>query len=81
MKVLSMFSIFEFVLRKIILTLIKGYQLLVSPLLGNCCRFTPTCSNYCQIAVEKYGVTKGLIKGFKRLAKCHPFHSGGIDLP
>lgn len=81
MIVLQMSNIFGFVIKKIILELIKIYQLLVSPLLGNCCRFTPTCSNYCQIAIEKYGITKGLIKSFKRVAKCHPFHAGGVDLP
>jgi len=43
------------------------------------CRFTPTCSEYTYQAVEKYGVVKGLILGFKRIIRCHPFSKGGHD--
>jgi len=58
----------------IFIKLIKGYAYLVSPLLGNNCRFTPTCSAYAMQAIEKYGVLKGLALGIKRLSKCHPWN-------
>ncbi len=43
------------------------------------CRFTPTCSEYTYQAVEKYGVTKGLYLGLKRILRCHPWNKGGFD--
>lgn len=61
------------------LFLIKLYQRLVSPLLGNHCRFVPSCSNYTYEAVEKYGFLKGIALGGRRMLRCHPFHEGGID--
>jgi putative membrane protein insertion efficiency factor len=66
-------------MKKIVLLLIHLYQLAVSPFLGQCCRFAPTCSEYAKEAVEKHGLLKGLWLTVKRLAKCHPLHSGGID--
>jgi len=60
---------------------IKFYQKTISPLLGHCCRFYPSCSEYCYQAIEKYGTIKGIIKGFKRILRCHPWNKGGIDLP
>ncbi len=45
------------------------------------CRFTPTCSEYTYMAVEKYGVVKGLWKGLKRIIRCHPWSKGGVDYP
>lgn len=59
--------------------IIKGYQVIFSPWFFNSCRFTPTCSNYAIEAIEKYGSAKGTWFAVKRLMKCHPFHSGGID--
>jgi putative membrane protein insertion efficiency factor len=59
--------------------LARAYQVGLSPLLGPCCRFTPSCSDYFIEAVEKHGV-RGLRLGVKRLLKCHPFHAGGVDL-
>jgi putative membrane protein insertion efficiency factor len=44
-----------------------------------CCRFYPSCSKYMMGCIERHGVAKGLLLGFIRLAKCHPFHPGGID--
>ncbi|HZT28298.1 MAG TPA: membrane protein insertion efficiency factor YidD [Bryobacteraceae bacterium] len=58
---------------------LRIYQLVVSPLLPSACRFYPTCSQYMREAVEKHGVAKGVWMGLKRLAKCHPFHEGGLD--
>ena len=61
------------------LFLIRLYQRFVSPLLGNHCRFVPSCSNYTYEAVVKYGFLKGIALGGKRMLRCHPFHEGGID--
>ena len=63
------------VLKKMIL----GYQYVISPYVGICCRFEPTCSHYTMQAIDKHGLVKGLFLGIGRLLKCHPFHSGGLD--
>jgi len=68
-------------IRWFFLKLIKLYQLLLSPLLGSRCRFSPTCSDYCYLAIEKYGTGKGLWMGTKRICRCHPWNKGGIDKP
>jgi len=67
-------------MKNIALFLIRGYQLLLSPVLGRSCRFYPTCSDYTYQAIKKYGFFKGIFLGSKRLLKCHPFHPGGVDL-
>jgi len=64
---------------RILILLIKGYQKIISPLIPGRCRFNPTCSQYCIDALQKYGLYKGLWKGFKRIIKCHPWHPGGND--
>ncbi|NLK61902.1 MAG: membrane protein insertion efficiency factor YidD [Fusobacteria bacterium] len=66
-------------MKKILINSIKGYQKLISPLLGKNCRFYPTCSSYTIQALEKYGIIKGLFLGLKRILKCHPFNKGGFD--
>jgi hypothetical protein len=66
-------------MRKVLSSLIKLYQIFISPFLGSVCRFYPSCSDYAREAVEKRGVFRGLYKTFARLLKCHPFHSGGYD--
>ena len=66
-------------MKKIALALIKGYKILISPLLGRNCRFYPTCSEYAHEAIQKHGLFKGILLGTKRLLKCHPFHDGGVD--
>ena len=66
-------------IRQLCLAPIKGYQLLISPLLGNQCRFYPTCSCYAIESVERYGVVRGGYFTLRRLIKCHPFHAGGYD--
>ena len=63
----------------LILHILKGYQRYISPILGNNCRFYPSCSNYAAKAFESYGVFRGTILVVNRLAKCHPFHAGGLD--
>ena len=65
--------------RKLLIVFIRGYQYLVSPFLGNNCRFYPTCSSYAVEAVEKHGVFKGGWLAIKRLSRCHPYHEGGVD--
>jgi putative membrane protein insertion efficiency factor len=63
----------------IVTTALKGYKLLLSPLLPSACRYRPTCSEYMLDAVERYGVLRGIWLGLKRLGRCHPFHEGGYD--
>ncbi|WP_303871452.1 membrane protein insertion efficiency factor YidD [Acetobacterium wieringae] len=65
--------------KKFLVLIIRGYQKFISPLLGNNCRFSPTCSEYFILAVEKYGVIKGSYMGGKRILRCHPFNPGGYD--
>lgn len=66
-------------MKRIVQTLIKGYSYLISPLLGNNCRYYPTCSAYTLEAVELHGVWRGLWLGLRRILRCHPFHHGGVD--
>ncbi len=65
--------------RRIVVGVLRGYQLLVSPWIGPSCRFHPSCSSYTVEAVSKYGCFKGGWLGVRRLARCHPFGRGGID--
>jgi len=66
-------------MRRILLTLIGGYRYLISPLLGNHCRYHPTCSAYAQEAIETHGAMRGSWMALRRLLRCHPFHAGGFD--
>jgi len=66
-------------MKKIILKLILTYKYLISPLLGNRCRFSPTCSEYMMLSIEEYGVLKGFFMGFRRILKCGPWNPGGYD--
>ncbi|OQY17539.1 MAG: membrane protein insertion efficiency factor YidD [Desulfobacterium sp. 4572_20] len=65
--------------RAFIISLIKLYQVLVSPLMPSSCRFMPTCSTYASLAIDKYGIIKGGFLALIRILKCHPFHPGGYD--
>lgn len=67
--------------RNLLIALVRFYQRGISPLLGSNCRFSPTCSQYTIEAIEKYGAIRGLWKGMKRIARCHPFTPGGYDPP
>ena len=66
-------------IRSIFISILRGYQYLISPLLGNRCRFHPSCSAYMIEAVQKFGVFKGFYLGLKRLARCQPMCEGGFD--
>jgi putative membrane protein insertion efficiency factor len=63
----------------IVISLVRAYQRWLSPLLGNNCRFTPTCSFYAIEAVNSFGVVKGCWLASKRILKCHPLNAGGED--
>ncbi len=65
----------------LLIILVRLYQMLISPLIGQHCRFTPSCSRYFVGAVKKYGAIRGLCKGIWRICRCHPWHPGGYDPP
>lgn len=67
--------------RRLLILGVRLYQILLSPLLGGHCRFTPSCSNYFIQAVQKYGAVRGSLRGVGRILRCHPFHPGGHDPP
>jgi uncharacterized protein len=60
-------------------SLIRAYQLLISPWLGPRCRFYPSCSQYALEALDGHGVARGGILALRRLARCHPWNAGGYD--
>lgn len=64
---------------RLLIFLVRVYQWLLSPLLGGCCRFEPTCSNYMIEALRLHGAGKGLLLGTWRLMRCHPFGKSGYD--
>ena len=64
---------------KILVIIIKIYQYFISPLLGNKCRFLPTCSEYSIEALKTYGFIKGLSLSFRRIISCHPWGNSGFD--
>ena len=66
-------------MKRFLLSLIRGYQVYISPRHPGCCRYTPTCSNYAIKAIEKYGVWKGGLLALWRILRCNPFAKGGYD--
>jgi len=66
-------------MRKAFIYLIRVYRYLVSPFLGNHCRFYPSCSHYAEAAISQHGVFAGIWLTVRRLARCHPWHAGGCD--
>ena len=63
----------------ILIILIKTYKYLISPILGQNCRFLPTCSEYTIDSLKNFGVIKGSFLSIKRILKCHPLGSNGYD--
>lgn len=68
-------------IRRLIMLLIRVYQLVLSPLLGPSCRFQPTCSAYAAECIERFGALKGSWLALKRLLRCHPLGGHGYDPP
>ena len=66
-------------IKSLVLFVLRGYKLLISPLLGQNCRFHPSCSVYTMEAVNRFGVLRGGWLGAKRIGRCHPFNPGGLD--
>lgn len=67
-------------LKRLLIGLVRFYQLFISPLKPPSCRFYPTCSSYAIEALKVHGPIKGLWLTVKRVGKCHPLHPGGVDL-
>jgi uncharacterized protein len=66
-------------MQTVLIALLKGYKLWVSPWLPSACRYRPTCSEYMLDAIAVHGAFRGVWMGLKRLGRCHPFHEGGYD--
>ncbi|PLS14953.1 membrane protein insertion efficiency factor YidD [Bacillus sp. M6-12] len=66
-------------LQKIFISIIRFYQIAISPLKPPTCRFYPTCSHYGIEAIKRFGALKGSWLAIKRIVKCQPFHPGGFD--
>ncbi|MGO9838047.1 MAG: membrane protein insertion efficiency factor YidD [Polyangiaceae bacterium] len=66
---------------RLFVMLIRLYRAVLSPLLGNVCRFEPSCSRYAMACIEGHGAIRGGLLSIVRLCKCHPFHPGGHDPP
>ena len=64
---------------KLLIVLVKGYQYLLSPLLGSNCRYHPTCSSYTIEAIKLHGAGKGFLMGAWRIVGCNPFSKGGYE--
>ena len=67
--------------RRLLMVLVRGYQLVISPHFPSSCNFTPTCSAYAIQALEKYGALKGTILAVHRILRCHPWGGHGFDPP
>ncbi|MGG3560265.1 membrane protein insertion efficiency factor YidD [Neobacillus rhizosphaerae] len=66
-------------LKKVFISFIRFYQIVISPIKPPTCRFYPTCSHYGLEAIQRFGAFKGGWLTIKRILKCHPFHPGGLD--
>ncbi|GAB6280205.1 MAG: hypothetical protein STSR0007_02630 [Thermovirga sp.] len=64
---------------RIAVLLIRSYQVFLSPLLGENCRFYPSCSRYAIESIERFGLSRGMLLSVMRIMKCGPWHSGGFD--
>lgn len=66
-------------MKRLLVSLIRGYKRLVSPVLPPACRFVPSCAEYAAEAVEKHGPLRGVFLAMRRIVRCAPWHPGGID--
>jgi uncharacterized protein len=66
-------------MKNVLIGLIRGYKVVISPYLPNACRFHPTCSQYAVEAIERFGVARGGSMAIKRILRCQPLHPGGYD--
>ena len=66
-------------MRAALIALVRAYQMVLSPVFGDCCRFTPSCSEYMIEAIEVHGALKGTWLGVKRILRCHPWGRKGFD--
>lgn len=66
-------------MKRFLITIIRAYQKVLSPLMGNQCRFYPTCSHYAIDAIEQHGAFKGTSLAIWRILRCNPWHPGGFD--
>jgi len=67
-------------MKTVLTALLRFYKVAVSPLLGNRCRFYPSCSDYAREAIQYHGAARGTYLAVRRVCRCHPFSAGGIDL-
>lgn len=67
-------------MRFLLIMLLRAYKMVISPFLPPSCRFYPSCSEYAVLSISKHGAVRGSILAATRLARCHPWNSGGIDL-
>ena len=66
-------------MKLLLMGLIRGYRVVLSPWLPPACRFQPTCSQYALEAVDRFGALQGSWLAARRICRCHPFHPGGYD--
>ena len=67
------------ILTLIIIIFLKFYQVFISPIIGQNCRYLPTCSEYSIQSLKKFGIIKGLFLSVRRVSKCHPWGNHGYD--
>lgn len=65
--------------RNVCVVILRGYRAVISPLYGDVCRYYPSCSAYALQAIQRYGVFAGVWRGSLRIARCHPWATGGVD--
>ncbi len=68
-------------MKKLVIDLLRFWQVFISPLYPPSCKYYPTCSTYAIMAVERHGVVKGMLKALWRVLRCNPFSKGGVDYP